>query len=193
MDTHMQLRSAKFPSMLSNLLHSNQFLKMFSFYSLSLAVITLFGLILAINKGPEVITLSSTGIHMAKADPNLKVFVEEAVRSYMEKRYKWNPDNVVEKLKESEAFILPNTQKAFEEAVAKVARFSKEKLASQKIFIDDIEVNLKLRTVLITGTRITSIQNLPAAGEMKLELSFDSGPHTFENPWGVYITKEKED
>jgi hypothetical protein len=193
MDTHMQLRSAKFPSMLSNLLHSNQFLKMFSFYSLSLAVITLFGLILAINKGPEVITLSSTGIHIAKAHPSLKAFVEEAVRSYMEKRYKWNPENVVERLKESEAFILPSTQKAFEEAVAKVARFSKEKLASQKIFIDDIEVNLKLRTVLITGTRITSIQNLPAAGEMKLELSFDSGPHTFENPWGVYITKEKED
>lgn len=193
MDTHMQLRSAKFPAMISNLLHSNQFLKMFSFYSLSLALITLLGLIIAINKGPEVITLSSSGVVVSKAEPKLNAFVEEALRSYISKRYKWTPESVVGKLKESEAFILPNTQKAFEEAVSKVARFSKEKMASQKVFIDDVENNLKHKTALITGTRITSIQNLPAAGEMRLELSFDSGPHTTENPWGVYVTKEKED
>ena len=193
MDSHIQLRSSKFPSMISNLLHSNQFLKMFSFYALSLALITLFGLIFLINKGPEVTTLSTSGALVTEAEPNLKAFVEEALRKYVEKRYKWNPDTVIERLKESESFILPNTQKAFEEAVSKVARFSKEKLASQKIFVDDIDINLKLKTALITGTRITSIQNLPAAGDLKLELSFDSGPHTQDNPWGIYVTKEKED
>jgi hypothetical protein len=156
-------------------------------------VITLFGLILAVNRGPEVITLSTSGAVVVEGDPNLNGFVEEAIRKYIENRYKWTPENVIEKLKHSEAFILPNTQKAFEEAVAKVARFSKEKLASQKVFVDDIEINTKLKTALVTGTRITSIQNLPAAGEMKLELSFDSGPHTQENPWGIYVTKEKED
>jgi len=193
MESHMQLRSAKFPSMISSLLHSNQFLKMFSFYSLSLALITLVGLILSINKGPEVITLTTSGGIISEGKPNLDAFVQQALRKYLEKRYKWNPDDVVQKLRESESFILPNTQKAFEEAVSKVARFSKEKLASQKIFIDEIQIDLKLKTALITGTRITSIQNLPAAGDMKLELSFESGPHTQENPWGIYVTKEKED
>lgn len=193
MVNHSELRSAKFPRMMSNLLHSNQFLKMFSFYSLSLAVITLIGLIIAVNKGPEVITLSADGSVIQKADPKYELFVESALRKYVERRYKWEPDNVIERLKASKDFILPNTHKVFEESVSKVARFSKEKLASQKIFIDQVKVNLSSKTALVTGTRVTSIQNLPAAGDMRLELSFDSGPHSTSNPWGIYVTKEKED
>ncbi len=193
METHSQLRSAKFPNMMSNLMHSNQFLKMFSFYSLSLSIITLVGLTLLINKGPEVITISMDGNFIEKGEPKLESFVESALREYIESRYRWEPENVIERLKSSKAFILPNTEKIFEDAVSKVARFSKEKLASQKVFIDEVKVDLKSRSALITGTRVTSIQNLPAAGELRLELSFDSGPHTQKNPWGIYVTKEKED
>ena len=193
METHSQLRSAKFPKMMSNLMHSNQFLKMFSFYSLSLSIITLIGLTLSINKGPEVITISMDGNVIEKGEPKLESFVENALRQYIDSRYKWEPENVIERLKSSEAFILPNTEKVFEEAVSKVARFSKEKLASQKVFVDEVKVDLKSKSALITGTRVTSIQNLPAAGELKLELSFESGPHTRKNPWGIYVTKEKED
>lgn len=193
METHSQLRSAKFPNMMSNLMHSNQFLKMFSFYSLSLSIITLVGLTLLINKGPEVITISTDGNVIEKGEPKLESFVESALREYIQSRYRWEPENVIERLKSSKAFILPNTERVFEDAVSKVARFSKEKLASQKVFIDEVKVDLKSRSALITGTRVTSIQNLPAAGELKLELSFESGPHTQENPWGIYVTKEKED
>ena len=193
MENHLQLRSAKFPKMMSSLIHSNQFLKMFSFYSLSLAAITLIGLIMLINKGPEVITLTTEGHIFVDGEPRLSSFVEKALRQYVESRYKWNPENVIDKLKTSEAFILPNTHKVFEESVSKVARFSKEKFASQKVFIDEVKVNLKSKTALITGTRVTSIQNLPAAGELRLELSFESGPHTQSNPWGIYVTKEKEE
>lgn len=193
MDNHSQLLSAKFPNMISDLMHSNQFLKMFAFYSLSLAVITLFGLILLINKGPEIITLSVDGSVVTESEPRFEAFVEKALRQYLDSRYKWQPETVEEKLKASEAFILPNTHKVFEESVSKVAKFSREKLASQKIFIDGVKINLKSKTALITGTRVTSIQNLPAAGDLKLELSFDSGPHTVENPWGIYVTKEKEE
>ena len=31
-----------------------------------------------------------------------------------------------------------------------------------------------------------------AAGSLNLKLHFASGPHTQENPWGVYITREVE-
>jgi hypothetical protein len=146
-----------------------------------------------INKGPEVITISTDGNVIEKGEPKLESFVESALREYIQSRYRWEPENVIERLKSSKAFILPNTERVFEDAVSKVARFSKEKLASQKVFIDEVKVDLKSRSALITGTRVTSIQNLPAAGELKLELSFESGPHTQENPWGIYVTKEKED
>lgn len=193
MEHHSTLRSAKFPNMMSSLLHSNQFLKMFSFYSLTIALITLIGFICLVNRGPEVITLSTSGILVNEGKPNLESFIEAAIRQYVEHRYKWTPENVIEKLKSSETFILSSTHKVFEESVSKVARFSKEKLASQKVFIDEVKVNLISKTALITGTRITSIQNLPAAGDLKLELSFDSGPQTKNNPWGIYVTKEKEE
>lgn len=45
---------------------------------------------------------------------------------------------------------------------------------------------------MIVGDRITSIQSLKAAGDLKLELGFESGPRTFVNPWWVFISKEKE-
>jgi hypothetical protein len=52
---------------------------------------------------------------------------------------------------------------------------------------------MKDGTALITGDRVTSIQGLKAAGNLKLQLTFESGQRTKENPWGIYITKEKEE
>jgi hypothetical protein len=40
---------------------------------------------------------------------------------------------------------------------------------------------------------VTSIQGLKAAGNLKLELTFESGSRTEGNPWGLYISKEREE
>lgn len=59
--------------------------------------------------------------------------------------------------------------------------------------MDHIQIDLKNSIAQIIGSRVTAIQNLKAAGELKLQLSFESGPRTKENPWGIYIRQEKEE
>lgn len=189
-----RLQNAKLPKLVGDLMHSNQFLKMFSIYALTLVMVTGLALIFAVTKEPLVLTLNTSAEVVTKGDiPKAEDQVKEAVKAYLHMRYKWKPENVRAKLQSSEAFILPVTLKAFQEAVSKVARFSTEKIVSQTIYPEDMKVDLQRRTVSVIGDRVTSIQGMKAAGDLRLEISFDSGPRTKLNPWGFYVVKEKEE
>ncbi len=100
---------------------------------------------------------------------------------------------MTQNLQAAAVFIPPSSQKAYQAATANVAKFAIEKGVLQRAYVNDVAVNLEKKTAKVTGDRVTAIQGLKAAGDLKLELSFESGPRTRENPWGIYITKEKEE
>ncbi|GIL17467.1 MAG: hypothetical protein BroJett040_12180 [Oligoflexia bacterium] len=188
------LKISSLPKSLAELTHSNQFLKVFALSALALLFMGLGVTLVMAMKGPMVITLGPDGKALERAIlPKAEDQIREGIRRYLEKRYQWGPENVIKKLKESEQFITPQALKAFQVAVANVAKFSTEKIVSQKVYPEKIEIDLKKQTALITGDRITSIQGLKAAGNLKLELTFESGLRTHENPWGIYISKEREE
>lgn len=190
----IKLKSTELPRKLGELMHSNQFLKLFSIASLLLVSLMLIAVIVMATKEPTVITLNVDGVKLEKTSlPKAEDQIREGIKRYLEKRYQWEPENVIKKLKESEEFITPKALRAFQDAVSNVAKFSVDKVVSQKIYPSDIKVDLKNQTALITGDRVTSIQGLKAAGNLKLELTFESGPRTKENPWGLYISKEREE
>lgn len=188
------LKNAQLPKMIGQLMHSNQFLKVFSISSLALVFMVLGVILVMATKEPMVITLGPDGKAIERTDlPKAEDQIREGIKRYLEKRYQWEPENVIQKLKESEKFITPQALKAFQGAIANVAKFSTEKLVSQRIYPNNIEVNLAKNTAFITGDRVTSIQGLKAAGNLKLELTFESGPRTESNPWGIFISKEREE
>ena len=188
------LKNSQLPKMVGELLHSNQFLKVFALSALALVFMGLGVSLVMAMKEPMVITLGPDGKSLERTNqPKAEDQVREGIKGYLEKRYQWEPENVTKKLKESEQFITPQALKAFQVAVANVAKFSTEKLVSQKVYPEKIEIDLKKQAALITGDRVTSIQGLKAAGNLKLELTFESGPRTQENPWGLYISKEREE
>lgn len=190
----IKLKSTELPRKLGELMHSNQFLKLFSIASLCLVGLMLIAVIVMATKEPTIITLNVDGVKLEKTTPpKAEDQIREGIKRYLEKRYQWEPENVIKKLKESEEFITPKALKAFQYAVSNVAKFSVDKVVSQKVYPNDIKVDLKNQTALITGDRVTSIQGLKAAGNLKLELTFESGPRTKENPWGLYISKEREE
>lgn len=190
----IKLKSTKLPRKLGELMHSNQFLKLFSITSLCLVGLMLIAVIVVATKEPTVITLNVDGVKLERTTlPKAEDQIREGIKRYLEKRYQWEPENVIKKLKESEEFITPKALRAFQEAVSNVAKFSVDKVVSQKVYPSDIKVDLKNQTALIIGDRVTSIQGLKAAGNLKLELTFESGPRTKENPWGIYISKEREE
>lgn len=194
MEKSIKLTNLKFPKMIGELRHSNQFLKIFALSTLVMLMMSLGILLVVMNKPALVITLGPDGkslerIEMPKAEDEIK----EAAKKYISKRYMWDSGTVVQKLKESQSFILPQSQKAFQNAVAGIAKFSVEKIVSQRIYPEKMEVSLSKKTIYVSGDRVTAIQGLKAAGNFKLELEFSSGDRTQENPWGIYITKEKEE
>jgi len=190
----IKLKSTELPRKLGELMHSNQFLKLFSITSLCLVGLMLIAVIVMATKEPTVITLNVDGVKLEKTTlPKAEDQIREGIKRYLEKRYQWEPENVIKKLKESEEFITPKALRAFQNAVSNVAKFSVDKIVSQKVYPSDIKIDLKNQTALITGDRVTSIQGLKAAGNLKLELTFESGPRTKENPWGLYISKEREE
>ncbi len=188
------LKSSKLPKMLGELAHSNQFLKVFSLASLGVAAMTLVVLAFLVNRPAVVLTLAQDANPFSKTEmPKAEDQVRAAIHRYLEKRYNWGPENVGARLKEAQVFILPQSLKAFQSALAEVAKFSTEKLVSQRTYINKVQVDLGQKAAVITGDRVTAIQGLKAAGDLKLVLYFDAGPRTSENPWGLYITKEREE
>lgn len=190
----LHLQNARLPKMLGELMHSNQFLKVFSISALVLVFMVLGAIMVIATKEPLVITLGPDGKALERIlVPKVEDQVREGIKHYLEKRYQWEPENVKQKLKETENFIDPSTLKLFQAAVSNIEKFSIEKIVSQKVYPKNIEVNLIKKTALVTGDRVTTIQGLKAAGNLKLELSFELGSRTKANPWGLYIVKEIEE
>ncbi len=187
-------KNSQYPKMIGQLLHSNQFLKVFSLSALIHLFMVLCVILVMATKEPMVITLGPDGKAVERiSPPKAEDQIREGIKKYLEKRYQWEPENVMKKLKESESFITGQSLKAFRGAVLNVAKFSTDKQVSQKVYPNTIVVNLEKNTALITGDRVTAIQGLKAAGNLKLELTFESGPRTEMNPWGIYISKEREE
>lgn len=188
------LRTSRVPKFMSELSHSNQFLKVFSVSALIVCIITLAILSMQLSQGPMIIALGPDGkalerIFLPKPEDQIK----EGIKHYLEMRYQWEPGTVLKKLKASESFILPESLKAFKGASSNITKFATEKLVSQKVFPEKIDVDLNKQVVYVKGERITSVQGLKAAGGLNLQLHFTNGVRTSENPWGIYISKEKEE
>lgn len=194
MNSKISLKAVKFPKVIADLSHSNQFLKVFSISTLGLLAFALVVILVLSTKEPVVLTLTPTGERLQSVSlPKPEDEIKAAVARYLEKRYRWEPQNVKERLSESESFVLPTSRRAFQGAVSNVIRFSTEKFVSQSVYANELSVDLSKKIVLVRGDRITAIQGMKAVGNLKLELTFESGPRTKENPWGIYVTKEREE
>ena len=194
MNETIHLKNSNLPRMLGELMHSNQFLKFFAIVALFLTTLSMVVVLTVVNKAPTVLTLLADGSSVEKTTlPKPEDQIDKAVRRYLDLRYRWEPKTVQAKIKQSESFILPTAVKAFETSTAPIIKFSTEKLVSQKMYADHVFVNLENKSASISGDRLTDIQGMRAAGPLKLTLFFENGPRTPENPWGVYISKEKEE
>ena len=194
MNQSIQLKIKRLPKALGELTHSNQFLKMSVFFSYGLCVLMMGAVYLLAAKAPVILSLApDASVYQSIAAPNPESEVRQAVERYLELRYRWEPKTVAKQIEAAQAFILPGTRKTFEVSTANVVRFSVEKNVAQRAYPEKITVNLDRRTVSISGDRVTSILGLRAAGDLKLELSFDFGPRTAKNPWGIYVSREREE
>ncbi len=194
MDQKIILKSAHWPKVVGDMTHSNQLLKTFSLCSLGIAILSLLIAFSLSSKPALVLAFNSEGRVLEKIKlPSAEDQVREAISAYIRYRYNWTPQNIKENLSASTNFVLPKSIKAFDGSMAEVMKFALEREVVQRAYVNQMAINLKDDTAIVTGDRISSIQGLRAAGELKVLLQFESGPRSNENPWGIYIIKEKEE
>lgn len=189
----VRLKPYAFPKMLAELSHSNQFLKVFAIGSLlvSLGLLTLVFAVLM--REPIVIALSPDAYVLSKGElPNPESEIRAAISAYIERRYNWDKENIDQKLDSAKALVASDSERNFVQGLLNVKRFSKEKGVSQRAYPSAITVDLKKETVRVAGDRITEIQGVRAAGPFTVEFTYQGGPRSAENPWGVFITRETE-
>jgi hypothetical protein len=190
----VSLVRARLPNLQGKLLHSNQFLKIFAFLSLLTSLVLTVVLGYFLMKPPRVLTFNNLGTplsEIAKKSPESEI--QSAAAEYIENRYIWTPSDIVSKFGRAKDFVQEKDKAAFDTAVAEVTKFVAEKSVSQRIYPSSLEVSLKQGLVRVSGERITTVQGLKAASDLKLELTFVSGDRTDANPWGIYIIKEREE
>lgn len=189
----VSFKPGAFPKMLADLSHSNQFLKVFSAGSLCVSLGLLILVFIGFARKPVVIALSSNAQLLEMVDmPKPDAEIRQAVLAYIDRRYNWTSATVDKNLDAARTFVSSQFVQNFVQGVSNVRKFSKEKGVSQRAYATGVSIDLKRAVVTITGDRITEIQGMRAAGPFNLELGFQGGPRSVENPWGVYIVKEIE-
>lgn len=193
MNESLQLKIRKLPKALGELSHSNQFLKISTFALLVLCGVMLMILFYQATKEPVVLSMAPDGsVYKEAPRPDPKVEIERAVLEYLKLRYNWTPKTVAANVEQARSFIFPSALKVFDGSMQNVIRFSSDRIVAQRVYPVDVEVDLRKSIAIVIGDRITSVEGLKAAGDLKLELKIESGPRTERNPWGVYVSGEKE-
>ena len=188
------LSRARLPNLQGRLLHSNQFLKLFTFMSLAISLVLTGLLAFILGKPPRVLTFNSVGVPLSESAKNTsETEIQAAAAAYIQNRYIWTPSDIGAKFGRAKEFVLEKDKASFDTAVAEVIKFVTEKSVSQKVYPSSLEVSIKQGMVRVSGERITTVQGLKAASDLKLELTYVSGERSEANPWGIYIVKEREE
>lgn len=145
-----------------------------------------------VKRGPEVIALDGIG-DVARVETKVTdLQIRAAVREYLSFRYNWTKEDIEAQLGKAEFFVAPSLVGAFRKSMIDVKKFVAEKKVRQRLYPRSINVDLKEKKARIVADRITEFDNLKAATEMTLALSFEIDSRSVVNPWGVFIVKESE-
>jgi hypothetical protein len=121
----------------------------------------------------------------------LSLELKRVVQSYLEAHYNWDPSTIESAHQLASQYVSEELIKAFKLANAEQVKLAKEKKLSQKVYIANLQVDSKSLTARGTLDRILMVDGLRAASVLTLEIHFQYGPRTTNNPEGIYITEEK--
>lgn len=125
-------------------------------------------------------------------DELLSVELRRLVKRYVETHYNWDFTNVEKAHAEAARFVSEKFVKAFNAANAEQVRIAREKKITEKVYLStEIQVDPKTLTARVAMDRIFTVEGLRAASLLTLDISFEYGARTPQNPEGIYVTAEK--
>lgn len=122
----------------------------------------------------------------------LRSELSRTVEKYIEAHYNWDFNTIESAHKEAAKYVADKFQKAFIGANQEQIKQAREKKVTQHVYLSKpVEVDTEKLTAKVMLDRIFSVEGLKATAPLTLEVSFEYGPRTNENPEGLYITGEK--
>jgi hypothetical protein len=190
--TQIKLKTS-FPHVWGDLAFQNNWLRLGMTLCLTITALSLCTSVVLIRRKPQIVALDQCANVAVLADaPPLEAEVDKAVRKYAELRYSWGADTQVTHLSRAKSFVAPQSLKSFDKTITDLQTFSKGKNIAQRVYPSAVNVDTKGNRVQIIGDRFTEIQGLKAATILRVTLTYQTGPRTLENPWGIYVIKEEE-
>lgn len=126
------------------------------------------------------------------SDELLTVELKRLVRLYIETHYNWDFTTIEKAHAEAARFVSEKFVKAFMAANADQVKQAKEKKITERVYLSsEILVDVKSLTARIPMDRIFSVDGLRVTSPLTLDVTFEYGPRTSQNPEGIYITGEK--
>ena len=188
----LKLKSG-FPLIWGDLAYQNQSLKRIALTALLVTMLALTTTCVLLKRKPQVLVMDQqANVLPVSSGAPLDAEAEQAARKYLGCRYVWQPENQVKQLSLAKEFIAPSSVKAFEKTANELINYSKSRNVSQRVYPTALAVDAKESHVQIIADRFTEIQGLKAATLLRVILTYQAGPRTTTNPWGIYILKEEE-
>ena len=194
MNIKKSLSSSGYTKMVQSFAKENFNLKILAGACLAILFMSLIVIAFLLKQGPMVVALDSSGEVATVETKITDVQIKAAVKQYVQRRYSWNYKNITERLQSAEMFVDPGLVSSFRKSMLETIKYVQEKKVSQRMYPrdDEIEIDLKAKTVTLLMDRFTEFDSLKAATESRLKVWFDTGSRNPVNPWGVYVTKEQE-
>lgn len=175
----------------------NQILKYLLLVFAVMVVIELSFILMLACRKPLIVSLSGQQTSRVQyIEPDANAILREIIRvieNYLRTRHNWDWTTIEARSKASVPYVAPEFREKFLLTVQEQIRLAKDKQIAQRLFPDEPTVDLKGKKATVHAERILIVNGIRAAQGLNLEIGFNRGERTTENPEGVYIVSEKLD
>lgn len=154
------------------------------------------GMVILVTRKPTLIAVGANETRVFDpAPPGPELLAQELrrlVRQYVETHYNWDDSTIERSHAEAARYVSPSFVKSFMAANAEQVKLAKEKRIAERVYVSgEILVDPKALAARVPMDRIFSVNGIRATSPLTLDLTFEYGPRTEQNPEGIYITGEK--
>ena len=113
-------------------------------------------------------------------------------KQYAETHYNWDYKSIEKAHAEAAKYVSEKFVKAFLSANSEQVKLAHEKKISERVYLSaEIEVDVSSLSARISMDRIFTVEGLRATSPLTLDIQFEFGPRTQQNPEGIYVISEK--
>jgi hypothetical protein len=134
----------------------------------------------------KVLTLSPPRPELLRAE------LDRTLKLYVEAHYNWDFTTIEKAHEMASKFVAEQFRKSFIASNLEQVKQAKERKVSQTVYVSKPpQVDVDKMLAKITLDRIFTVEGIKATAPLTLEVGFDYGARTENNPEGIYVTSEK--